>query len=514
LEKFFKDVELMAEEDEDDFETWFEKNTDNRDSICEISVIEQWATWLCDSARQANGKPLSLGSIKDILSAAKTVFNELHPQNTIFKGVQEWYTITTNQNVKGLPFVMLATFLMYYEEFKNDCLTKYNISDRPNIVISLFEEKSKEYFTQSECFEFGKIIRDTWECRNKIFVSKDDSTGNTLMLERLQDECLKIRAENRELKSQLIDVQLESRKTNSILLNQNSKLTAITDMLLKLTGGTPQSSPTQLSSNKSHVRHFFPSEPESRGQKRSREDSQHGGSGCNEEVQTMIGSGSTEQAVEMVSDIVDTETITSHIVKPAVKGCIVYQFGMGTNKTVSNESLGELLILSIDKGFIYQESQKGKKTVQNFECYTEASLLKDITARADDSRVRSALDFLNAEVDKLDIAQKNLLYKKKPDGDHTKWNQDRKAIMVLVQEAAMNTLWEKEKVLAAKSNSATPKRVANKIGTFLSRYDSYRSEMKKIENGKQGNAITTWTNQSSGSSSSSSSGSEPPPVEK
>jgi hypothetical protein len=216
----------------------------------------------------------------------------------------------------------------------------------------------------------------------------------------------------------------------------------------------------------------------------------------------------------MVSDIVDTETITSHIVKPAVKGCIVYQFGMGTNKTVSNESLGELLILSIDKGFIYQESQKGKKTVQNFECYTEASLLKDITARADDSRVRSALDFLNAEVDKLDIAQKNLLYKKKPDGDHTKWNQDRKAIMVLVQEAAMNTLWEKEKVLAAKSNSATPKRVANKIGTFLSRYDSYRSEMKKIENGKQGNAITTWTNQSSGSSSSSSSGSEPPPVEK
>jgi hypothetical protein len=425
--------------------------------------------------------------------------------------------ITTNQNVKGLPFTMLATFLMYYEQFKNDCLTKYSISGRPNIILSIFEEKSQEYFSQSEFFEFGKIIRDTWESRNKVFVSDTDSAGNTLILERLQDECLKIRAENRELKSQLNEVQQESKKTNSILLNQNSKLTAITDMLLKLTGGTPQSSPTQLSFKPQSLptRHFFPSETESRGQKRSYEDIQHGGSGSNERVQTMIGSGSTEQAVEIVSGIADTQTITSHIVKPAMKGCIVYQFGMGTNKTVSDVSLDELLVISLDKGLNYKESQKGKKTVQNFECYTKASSEKHEPLRADDSRVRFALHYLYAEVNKLDIAQKDLLYKKKTDaGDHTKWNQDRNAIIILIREAVMDTLWEKEKALATKLLRKLPKRVANKTGTFLGRYDSYAAEMKKIENNKQGNALTTWTDQSSGSSSSSSSGLEPPPAGK
>jgi hypothetical protein len=86
---------------------------------------------------------------------------------------------------------------------------------------------------------------------------------------------------------------------------------------------------------------------------------------------------------------------------------------------------------------------------------------------------------LYAEVNKLDIAQKDLLYKKKPDGDHTKWNQDRNKIAVLIQKAVMNTLWEMEKVFATKSSSAESKRVANKTGTFLGRYDSYRAEMKK-----------------------------------
>jgi hypothetical protein len=136
---------------------------------------------------------------------------------------------------------------------------------------------------------------------------------------------------------------------------------------------------------------------------------------------------------------------------------LIYQFGMRTNKTVADLSLDELLIISIDKSLNYQESQRGKKTVQNFECYTRASIKKDLTARADDSRVRSALGILYAEVNKLDIAQKDLLYKKKPDGDHTKWNQDRNKIAVLIQEAVMNTLWEMEKGLAARSSSAEPK---------------------------------------------------------
>jgi hypothetical protein len=33
-----------------------------------------------------------LGTIKDIITSIKTIFEELHPQNTIFNGEQIWYT--------------------------------------------------------------------------------------------------------------------------------------------------------------------------------------------------------------------------------------------------------------------------------------------------------------------------------------------------------------------------------------------------------------------------------------
>ena len=63
----------------------------------DVQVIQQFATWLCTHARKTVGTELQylmLGSVKDILSSTRKIFNFVFPSNSIFTGAKEqtWYS--------------------------------------------------------------------------------------------------------------------------------------------------------------------------------------------------------------------------------------------------------------------------------------------------------------------------------------------------------------------------------------------------------------------------------------
>ena len=49
-------VKLMSEDDESDLETWIINHPDAEGAVCDIEVIQQLASWLCDYARKSNGE--------------------------------------------------------------------------------------------------------------------------------------------------------------------------------------------------------------------------------------------------------------------------------------------------------------------------------------------------------------------------------------------------------------------------------------------------------------------------
>lgn len=89
---------------------------------------------------------------------------------------------------------------MYLGEFLDDCSTKYASSSK-SIICSIFEEKLEGLFTMEECLDFSALIREEWEERNGLQESSSNMKGLVLGMERVQAECLKIRCENRELKT-------------------------------------------------------------------------------------------------------------------------------------------------------------------------------------------------------------------------------------------------------------------------------------------------------------------------
>ena len=61
-------VRLMSEDDDDDLEAWIQQNEGAEFAICDIEVIQQFASWLCNHASYGKcNDPLKLGSISDIL---------------------------------------------------------------------------------------------------------------------------------------------------------------------------------------------------------------------------------------------------------------------------------------------------------------------------------------------------------------------------------------------------------------------------------------------------------------
>jgi hypothetical protein len=64
-------VGLMNEDEENTFEEWVENNENAQELVCQIEVIEQFGTWMCDCAEKSTGEPLSAGTCGDYYSALK-----------------------------------------------------------------------------------------------------------------------------------------------------------------------------------------------------------------------------------------------------------------------------------------------------------------------------------------------------------------------------------------------------------------------------------------------------------
>jgi hypothetical protein len=97
--------------------------------------------------------------------------------------------ITQVQNIKGLINTMLATFLMYLEQFKDDCSTIYN-NDSPTVVLQLFTEMINGIFSHRECVEFGREIRADFDSNNKLLISDPNSVELAVAMGELQEQLL------------------------------------------------------------------------------------------------------------------------------------------------------------------------------------------------------------------------------------------------------------------------------------------------------------------------------------
>jgi hypothetical protein len=71
----------MNEDEENTFEEWVENNENAQELVCQIEVIEQFGTWMCDCAEKSTGEPLSAGTCGDYYSALKSIFNKVFPEN-------------------------------------------------------------------------------------------------------------------------------------------------------------------------------------------------------------------------------------------------------------------------------------------------------------------------------------------------------------------------------------------------------------------------------------------------
>jgi hypothetical protein len=352
------------------------------------------------------------------------------------------FPITKVQNIKGLITTMLATFLMYLSEFKEDCQETYNkISGKDNRILSLFEEKISGIFTFDELIFFGAKIRDEWEQRNSSATTAEDD-GLQLSVERLQTECFKIRAENRDLRVQVSSLKEEVKRSSSVINSIDGKLNTLMDIIMKR-----GDSPLSASPNLTRKRPFF-EEP-----------------------------SPVPIHVEKMSKNNDANTVISMEVPVTTDG-FVHQFGIENSKVVAQVTLSELLLLSFSKGFVFNTAEKGRNTFQNFQCFTGNP---PTILRADEGRVRHALTLLYKNMNDSD---RKILNVKMPNERVPEWNQERNMTALAVQDRVIDELSREELVISTKLHVKVPKRCASTVSTVIGRYDKVALDKKSLSTGQ------------------------------
>ena len=397
------------------------------------------------------------------------------------------FPTTKVENIKGLVKTMLATFIMYLSEFNNDCIRTYNtVSGQQNCILILFQEKIKGIFTLEECLEFGKLIRDEWEQRNNTS-SVNSNDGFQLSIERLQTECLKIRSENRDLRSQVATIKDEIQRTNKLVSNLDMKVSTMLDLLSNRGGNTSVPSPVKPSGKRLFLEECSSSPLPN---KRVR----------NEDIFTQACS-----STPLLNKRVRNEDTSSQASdefterESSAQGTFVHQFGMDNNKVVTQITLSELLLLSFSKGLMFNVAEKGKCTYQNFQCFSGNP---PVMLRADEARVRSALTLLHKHIDN---ARKVALSKRRPKENVPEWNQQRNKIALEVQEKVIDELSREEFITANKLKVKVPKCSASTISTVIGRYDRLALDKRVIANANQKTSLTAFLSGPTSSSSSSSS---------
>ena len=82
-------------------------------------------------------------------------------------------------------------------------------------------------------------------------------------------------------------------------------------------------------------------------------------------------------------------------INPVSSSGIVHSFGLEVKRS-AEYTIIELLLLSIDKGLTFNATEKGRETIQNFECFTGNP---PKSSRQEEGRVRKMLTLIFKEID-------------------------------------------------------------------------------------------------------------------
>jgi hypothetical protein len=418
--------------------------------------------------------PPDLGNV--ITESNKALFNTL-----CAKLFDHGLNITQIQNIKGLIHTMLATFLMYLEQFKDDCSTIYN-NDSPNIVLQLFTEKINGIFSFTECVEFGREIRADFISNNKLLISDPNAVELAVAMGELQEQLLSVRGENSEMKRDLNILK-------GGIEESNKKLSTMNDLLLQISSSATRSSSSELL--------FEQQQPQSKNVKRSRIEDE-------DSVEDVMGNQTSTIGGGIRLGVSRNQTSVS---KETMEPGIVYEFGVGQNKCLGEVVLKELLEIALDKKMTFQPAMPGKATIQNFKCYTiKKGQTTPTLAKGDESRVREALTELYSKIDENCKATLHEVAPSAASGLYDAWHDKRVLITLSIQSKVVESLTEREIAIALKLDQPCPDRVKNnKTTTIMTRFETVKKEEKKYTEKLQAEKMKAYRLQSFSSEPSSSS---------
>ena len=397
------------------------------------------------------------------------------------------YQLTGITNIGGFVYTMLATFLMYLREFKCGCETIHT-SEKENIVYATFKAKVTGTFTWSECLEFGCVIKENFERMNNRCSVKDD--GVVLALSRVQEECFKIRTENRELHS-----EVQSLKGCIARLDERSS--ALMDIIHSMNEVLQQRVPKRQTPMKAASN--FPQDVVSSNTE-SLPEIQSGLSATDE------GTSYTEYFMSV--HISDHSNLNRQIIRYVGEASpcalpltqsneVVYQFGVGNNKSLSLCTFRDLVLLSYEVGLTFSEAQKGKGTNQNFQCYIGNP---PTLSRSDEARVRTAINLIKAQTTPDDDT--TLSQKKPEDGERIPaWNKVRQEAATRIQEKIVEDVCTKECQVYGSVNKKVPKRVEPKVSAVIGRHDVMAKMKKDLGNVKMRGSMASYLTSSSDAAS-------------
>lgn len=191
------------------------------------------------------------------------------------------------------------------------------------------------------------------------------------------------------------------------------------------------------------------------------------------------------------------------VVNPAPNSGIVHFFGMG-EKHSSEMTISELLLLSIDKELKFYATEKGKETIQNFQCFAGST---PIRSRQEEGRVRATLTLIYKEIDKT---SETVLSTKKPSiGEENvpMWNHNRNKVATMIQEKVIDTLSKIESDIEKNSKLTPPKRCPPAVSALMSRYDKVSTARHNQSKAQLTDSMLNFLGKTPSSSASSSSSS-------
>ena len=396
------------------------------------------------------------------------------------------FQLTGIKNIGGFVNTMLATFLMYLGEFKCGCETNHT-SEKENIIYATFKAKATGSFTWSECLEFGCVIKENFERMNNRCSVKDD--GVVLALSRVQEECFKIRTENRELHS-----EVQSLKGCIARLDERSS--ALMDIIHSMNEALQQRVPKRQTPMKAAIYSSQDalSNTDSLLEIQSELPTTDEGTSYTEYFMPIHVSDHNYLNRQIIQYAGEAPPCALHLTR---SNEVVYQFGVGNNKSLSLCTFRDLVLLSYEMGLTFSEAQKGKGTSQNFQCYIGNP---PTLSRSDEARVRTAINLIKAQTTPDDDT--TLSQKKPKDGEKIPaWNKVRQEAATRIQEKIVEDVCTKECQVYGSVNKKVPKRVEPKISAVIGRHDVMAKMKKDLGKVKLRGSMASYLSSSSDAAS-------------